>query len=137
MPVVRLLAAVALLLAIAPAARAAEVARDGDVSVHAVERRGELCLTVYEGAERYDEACAAPPYSAFRFLAASVPEDRFAMAVAPRVAEVDVGGVRYPTVAAEGFDLRFAIGRNAAAPFVRMYDGAGAAIGAVEIGLNE
>jgi hypothetical protein len=131
MPLVRFAAAVALVLALAPAAGAAEVAREGAVSLHAEVRRGELCLTIFHRARQFGEECGDPPYSAFRVIEVPGPGNTFGLAVAPSVSEVEVAVHRRPsTASAEGFDARFAIVHMRPVHILRLFDSAGVMIGA-------
>jgi hypothetical protein len=127
----RLLCALSLLLALAPAARGAEVARDGRASLRAVHRGEGVCLAFFHGRARFSEACRRTPYSTFRAIAVPGSDDRFGVAVDRRVATIAVSGRRFATAEARGFDARFALIRaNGSHPILRFRDASGALIGA-------
>jgi hypothetical protein len=127
----RLIVALALLLVLPATAFGAEVVRDGRASVRAEGRDGRVCLTFFDGAAQFAETCRRPPYSTFRAIAVSGSDDRLGVAVDGSVAAIEVNERRFPTVAADGFDARFAIVRaRGSSPILRFYDESGTLVGA-------
>jgi hypothetical protein len=147
----RVLLAVVLALALCPPAEAATtVAREGDYTLHAIERGGRLCMTLRKHRHYRGQACGRVPRSPHRALVMfpDVGWNDYAAAVPPsvRVAETeDRAGrrERHRTSTARGFSARFVIlPAPPVAKFVRFYGAGGALLGmdggpAGYIGLDE
>ena len=130
----RVLVVVLFSLLLAPAARAAEVARSGDVSLGATHERGDrICIVTFAARAQTGETCGRTPYTGFRVIDVSGSDDWYGLAVDERTAAVEVDGRRFAAHVAAGFDARFVLLRlPRPRPVLRLLAANGTVIGAVQ-----